>query len=80
MDVLSAGFEQSSALKIPYQFIPLQDGMDLCILLVNTNENLMKYTTDVRGVGGPIDAAIITGVDGFHYVQHKEIHGERITP
>jgi hypothetical protein len=62
-------------LKIPYQFISLQDAVDLSMLLITTTSQLQKYITGVRGVGGPIDMATITGVEGFHYVQHKEIHG-----
>jgi hypothetical protein len=68
-----------SQLKIPYQFISLQDAVDLCLLLEEVTVQLMKYTTDVRGVGGPIDVATITRVEGFNYVQHKEIHGERVS-
>jgi hypothetical protein len=75
---LANDMSAASSIKIPYQFIPLQDAADLCILLVETATQLMKYTTDVRGVGGPVDVATVTRVDGFRWVQHKELHGERI--
>jgi 20S proteasome alpha/beta subunit len=68
---------QQHALKIPYQFLPLQDCVDLTILLINTTAELMRFVTDVRGVGGPIDVATITRTEGFKYVQAKQIHGER---
>jgi hypothetical protein len=68
---------QQQSLKIPYQFLPLQDCVDLTILLINTTAQLMRFTTDVRGVGGPIDVATITRTEGFRYVQSKQIHGER---
>jgi len=31
----------------------------------------------IRGVGGPIDVAIVTRTDGLQYVQRKLIRGER---
>lgn len=64
-------------LKIPYQFLPLQDCVDLSILLIKTTAQLMQYVTDVRGVGGEIDVATITRTEGFQYVQSKSIQGER---
>ena len=67
--------EVSSA-KIPYQFLPLQDCVDLSMLLVRTTAQIMEYQTSVRGVGGAIDVATITRQEGFRYVQHKEIRGE----
>jgi hypothetical protein len=68
---------QLHALKIPYQFLPLQDCVDLSILLVKTTSQLMQYTTDVRGVGGAVDVATITRTEGYKNVQSKQIRGER---
>jgi hypothetical protein len=65
------------ALKIPYQFLPLQDCVDLSILLIKTTSQLMQYTTDVRGVGGAVDVATITRTEGCRNVQAKQIHGEQ---
>jgi hypothetical protein len=65
------------ALKIPYQFLPLQDCVDLSILLVKTTSQLMQYTTDIRGVGGAVDVATITRTEGYKNVQSKQIHGEQ---
>jgi hypothetical protein len=67
---------QSSGLKIPFQLLPLQDCVDLCILLVRTTAQMMQYVIDVRGVGGAIDVAVITR-EGVHDVQIKSIQGER---
>jgi hypothetical protein len=67
---------QNQALKIPYPFLPLQDCVDLTILLIHTTSRLMRFTTDIRGVGGPIDVATITRTEGFKNVQAKQIHGE----
>jgi hypothetical protein len=68
---------QLHTLKIPYQFLPLQDCVDLSILLVKTTSQLMQYTTDVRGVGGAVDVATITRTEGYKNVQTKQIRGER---
>jgi hypothetical protein len=68
---------QLHTLEIPYQFLPLQDCVDLSILLVKTTSQLMQYTTDVRGVGGAVDVATITRTEGFKNVQSKQIRGER---
>lgn len=68
---------ESSGAKIPFEFLPLQDCVDLCILLIKTTAQLMEYQNQVRDVGGAIDVATITRQDGFRYVQRKEIRGER---
>ncbi len=64
-------------LPIPYQFLPLQDCVDLSIFLIRTTIELQKWMIGIRGVGGVIDVATITRTDGFKYVQRKEIRGDR---
>lgn len=73
---LETKIAEVSSAKIPYQFLPLQDCVDLCMLLVRTTAQIMEYQTSIRGVGGAIDVATITQKEGFCYVQHKEIRGE----
>ena len=63
-------------LKTPYQFLPLQDCVDLSILLVRTTSQLMRYMVESRGVGGAIDVATVTRNEGFSYVQTKQVRGE----
>ena len=63
--------------SIPFQFLPLQDCVDLSILVIKTTAGLMKYATAIRGVGGAIDVATITRAEGFRDVQLKRILGER---
>jgi hypothetical protein len=67
----------SLAIPIPYQFLPLQDCVDLAIFLIKTTSTLQRWTTGVRGVGGAIDVATITRTDGFRPVQEKRIVGDR---
>lgn len=60
---------------IPFQFLPLQDCVDLAILLVRTTMGIQSFLVGVRGVGGAIDIATITR-DGIREVQVKKITGE----
>lgn len=61
---------------IPYAFLPLQDCVDLAILLVKTTAALQRFAVGIRGVGGAIDVATITRTEGFKAVQQKRITGE----
>lgn len=61
---------------IPYQVLPLQDCVDLAIFLIRTTITAQRLAIGVRGVGGPIDVAIITQREGISYVQQKVIYGE----
>jgi hypothetical protein len=71
---------QSLAMPIPYQFLPLQDCVDLSIFLIKTTTTLQRWTTGTRGVGGAIDVATITRTDGFRAIQEKRIVGDRSDP
>ena len=63
-------------LPLPWQFLPLQDCIDLCIFLIRTTIQLQRWLVTVRGVGGAIDVATITRTDGFKVVQIKELKGD----
>jgi hypothetical protein len=65
------------AAPIPFQFLPLQDCVDLAIFLVKATATLQKWTLGIRGVGGAIDVATITRTGGFKAVQEKRVEGER---
>lgn len=60
-------------LPIPYQFLPLQDCIDLATFLVYMTSTTQAWTVGVRGVGGAVDVAAITRVDGFRPVHQKTI-------
>lgn len=66
------------SIQIPYPFLPLQDCVDLSIFLIRATINLQQWTVGIRGVGGAIDVATITKVDGYKAIQQKQITGERI--
>ena len=73
----SQHLKENNPLALPYQFLPLQDCVDLCILLIRTTINMQRFTLDLRGVGGPIDVATVTRIDGFQPVQQKILLGEK---
>ena len=75
-DPLDIELRTKLAAKIPWQFLPLQDCVDLSIFLVRATITLQKWTLDVRGVGGAIDVATVTRTEGFEYIQQKAIIGE----
>lgn len=64
---------------IPYRILPLQDCVDLAIFLVRVTMTAQRLAIGVRGVGGPIDVAMITRTNGLEYVQQKSIRGEKDT-
>lgn len=64
---------------IPYMVLPLQDCVDLAVFLIRTTMVAQRLAIGVRGVGGPIDVAVITRTKGLHYIQQKVIHGEEYT-
>jgi len=61
---------------IPFQFLPLQDCVDLAIYLVRATMDIQTFVLGVRGVGGAIDVATITRTEGFKPIQQKTITGE----
>lgn len=63
-------------LPIPWQFLPLQDCVDLSIFFVRSTIELQRWMVGVRGVGGAVDVATITRTKGFEAVQLKKITGE----
>ena len=76
VDDLTSYLKGNNPAPIPYQFLPLQDAVDLCIQVIRSTINMQRFTVDVRGVGGPVDVATITPTEGFRPVQQKAIHGE----
>lgn len=66
--------EPRFAAGIPFQFLPLQDCVDLAVFLIQATINFQKYrTTVVRGVGGPVEVATVTRDGGFEFVCHRKV-------
>jgi hypothetical protein len=76
LDPLDVELRTKLAARIPWQFLPLQDCVDLSIFLVRATITLQKWTVDIRGVGGAVDVATVTRTEGFNYIQRKAIIGE----
>jgi hypothetical protein len=74
---LEKHLEGALSTQIPYQFLPLQDCVNLSIFLIRTTMELQNWIVGVRGVGGAIDVATITRIDGFQPVQRKIITGQK---
>jgi 20S proteasome alpha/beta subunit len=74
---LTSLLDSNLSLRIPYQFLPLQDCVDLAIFLIRTSIEIQRWLVDIRGVGGAIDVATITRTEGFKYIQQKAIIGQR---
>ena len=68
--------QEPSVVRIPDDTAPVQDCVDLATFLIRTTMTLQGLAIGVRGVGGPIDVAVITPTVGLEYVQRKNIHGE----
>lgn len=75
-DELETELKTKLSARIPWQFLPLQDCVDLSIFVLRATITLQKWIVDVRGVGGDIDLATITRTEGFQYVQQKKVSGE----
>ena len=45
---------------IPYQFLPLTDCVNLAVFLIKSTIKFQTFTTTLRGVGGPVEVAIVT--------------------
>jgi hypothetical protein len=70
---LLADWGANLGLPIPYQFLPLQDCVDLSTFLVTMTSAVQTWTVGVRGVGGAVDVATITRTEGFRGVKQKRI-------
>lgn len=62
--------------SIPYSVLPLQDCVDLAVFLIRSTIIAQSLAIELRGVGGPIDVAVITRTEGLQHIQQKAIHGE----
>jgi len=71
--LLEKSLRQALGSSIPFQFLPLQDCVDLSVFLVQTTADLQNWTVSIRGVGGAIDVATVTRTDGFQAVQQKRV-------
>lgn len=75
-DALQAQLKAQLQAPIPFQFLPLQDCVNLSILLIRTTIAIQTFLVGIRGVGGSIDIATITRTEGLRPIQLKRVGGE----
>lgn len=73
---LTDQLHKALAFPIPYEVLPLQDCIDLTIFLIRSTMGAQNLAVGVRGVGGPIEVAVITQTEGLEFIQRKKLHGE----
>ncbi len=56
--------------------MPLQDAVEYAVHLIRTTIDTMRFEPRFPGVGGPIDALVVTPAE-MQWVQRKELRGER---
>lgn len=76
MAALKAELQQHFEYRIPYKVLPLQDCVDLAILLIRTTAGIQALAAEPRGVGGLIEVATITRSEPLKLVQKKSITGD----
>jgi len=74
LEQLKAKMEARFAAGIPYQFLPLQDCVDLAVFLIEDTIRFQQYRTSVvRGVGGPVEVATVTRDGKFQFISRKQV-------
>lgn len=71
---------------VDYWSMTLQDAVDMATFLVHTTIQIQRFSDGTRmapgapaNCGGPIEIAVIEPNNGFQWIQHKAIRGERIS-
>lgn len=76
VDKLMKTLQMNLEFPIPYDILPLQDCVDLATFMIRSTMIAQGLAIGVRGVGGPIDVAIIRRTEKLKYIQEKLVHGE----
>jgi hypothetical protein len=71
-------FRENLEFPIPYRVLPLQDCVDLAVFLIGTTMTAQRLAIGLRGVGGPIDVAIVTRTKGLEHIKRKEIRVDSV--
>ena len=56
----------------PFHMLSLQNAMDYAKFLIRTTEEFQQFSRELPTVGGGIDVAIVTRLDGFRWVQQHQ--------
>jgi len=67
-------------LHINFQTMPMQDAVDLAVLMIRTTVEIQRFADGLVGepgqlavCGGMIEIGVITKREGFHWLQHKQL-------
>lgn len=71
---------QQLELQVPYQVLPLQDCVNLALYMIRATVAAQTLAITVRGVGGPVELAVITRTEGLRFIQQKALQGEAGEP
>src|SRR5207245_973082 len=70
--------------SVPFGLMNLQDAVDFAAFAIRTTIDVQRLTHGTfglpgsfPGVGGPIEIAAVTAIDGFRWVQRTDLQGER---
>ncbi len=68
-------WQNKRALRLPYGSMPLQDCVNLAILMVDTTIKLQALSEPDRGVGGSIEVVAITPEGGTQWLRRRKLSG-----
>lgn len=60
--------------------MPLQDGIELAVFLVEATKAFTRFSFGANTVGGPVEVAAITKHEGFKWVRRKHYYDDVLNP
>jgi hypothetical protein len=73
LEQLATAAAREIELRIPWDFLPLQDSVDLATFLIRATVSAQKLLVGIRGVGGLTEVAYVTRTQALTFVQKKKI-------
>ena len=70
-------WDSQTNVTLPYDSMPLQDCVDLAVLLTETTIKLQALSVTSRGVGGEVEVITITPEGGTEWVRRRKTSGHR---
>ena len=67
---------RNQPISFPWESLPLQDCIDLAIFLIRTTMEAQQLSVSLRGVGGAVEAVVITPTEGLEWIQRLQLQGE----
>ena len=70
-------WDSQTNVTLPYDSMPLQDCIDLAVLLIDTTIRLQSLSMTDRGVGGQVEIMAITPEGGTEWIRRRTTNGGR---